>query len=155
MIKYELFGKNSQINWGPLGEQSVTSRSQEIFPFLFIFAHKRKSLWGNLAYILKVVDLRDRSLPIFFIFRQNLGWECENHQDYTAPMPLHPFVVFAAWLPLTKFYIDLLYFVNSLMKTPDLCNLRAFVAICFCRNLRSFSANFWRQINRLRQFIHF
>ena len=47
------------------------------------------------TYILKQRDLGDRSPPIFFIFRQNLGWERENQQDWTAPMPLHPFVVFA------------------------------------------------------------
>ena len=46
-------------------------------------------------YILKVGDRGDRSSPIFFIFRQNLGCKRENHQDCTAPMPLHPFVVFA------------------------------------------------------------
>ena len=40
-------------------------------------------------------------------------------------------------------YIDLLYFDNLLLKTPDLCNLRTFVAIFFCRDLRTFSANFW------------
>ena len=43
----------------------------------------------------KLASLAAGIPPIFFIFRQNLGWERENHQDYTAPLPLHPFVVFA------------------------------------------------------------
>ena len=34
-------------------------------------------------YILKAGDRGDRSPPIFFIFRQNLGRERENHQDCT------------------------------------------------------------------------
>ena len=41
-------------------------------------------------------------------------------------------------------YINLFYFENLLLKNPDLCNLSTFVAI-FCRNLRTFPANFWRQ----------
>ena len=32
---------------------------------------------------------------------------------------------------INTFYIDLLYFDNLLLKTPDLCNLRTFVAIFF------------------------
>ena len=42
-------------------------------------------------------------------------------------MPLHPFVVFA--FNTNTSYIDLLYFDNLLLKTPDLRNLRTFVAI--------------------------
>ena len=136
----------------------------------------------QVTYILKAGDPGDRTPPIFFIFRQNLGWERENLQDCTALMPLHLFVVFAAWLLHTEpggdstgqglrwekqvaLYIsgqqqwlcsdqkasgggahtailclvfvfnintsDLLYFDIMLLKTPDLCNLRTFVAIFF------------------------
>ena len=64
-------------------------------------------------------------------------------------MPLHLFVVFAAWLLHTEPFFkprtailclvfvfnintsDLLYFDIMLLKTPDLCNLRTFVAIFF------------------------
>ena len=48
----------------------------------------------NLAQY-KVSHPGDACAEVLFIFRQNLGWERENYQDYTAPLPLHPFVVFA------------------------------------------------------------
>ena len=128
-----------------------------------------KVLYSSDPYILKAGDPGDRTPPIFFIFRQNLGWERENLQDCTALMPLHLFVVFAAWLLHTEPFFkprnvlpcnvsswknfanrgwnviailclvfvfnintsDLLYFDIMLLKTPDLCNLRTFVAIFF------------------------
>ena len=63
------------------------------------------STCGNpFPYIQKARVLRVRTPPIFSIFRQNLRSECENHQDFTAPIRLHLLVVFAAWLPHKLFY---------------------------------------------------
>ena len=50
---------------------------------------------------------------------------------------------------------DLLYFDIMLLKTPDLCNLRTFVAIFFVAIYALFPPIFGGQKNRFRQFIHF
>mgnify|MGYP007048739379 CR=1 FL=1 len=94
------------------------------------------------TYILKAGDPGDRTPPIFFIFRQNLGWERENLQDCTALMPLHLFVILCLVFVFNINTSDLLYFDIMLFKTPDLCNLRTFVAIFFLSRFTHFFRQF-------------
>ena len=105
------------------------------------------------AYIQKARVLRVWTPPFFFIFRQNLGCERENHQDCTAPMPLHPLVFFAAQLPHTSFYRTFIqtsqYFVLYTLQIEG--EMSSFAHFCcewfflpfthFCHNLRTFSDN--------------
>ena len=50
---------------------------------------------------------------------------------------------------------DLLYFDIMLLKTPDLCNLRTFVAIFFLSRFTHIFRQFLEAKKRLCQFIHF
>ena len=101
--------------------------------------------WHGLlfAYILKVGVSGDRVSAHFFHFPPKFRLRTRKpsrlHCTIASPSVCRVCFVFN----INTSYIDLLYFDNLLLKTPDLCNLRTFVAI-FCRDLRTFPAKFWR-----------
>ena len=94
-ISYKSVTCQSYISHISVIYQSYTSHVSTIYQSYVSHTSVTYQSFISHTYILKDGDRGDRSPPIFFIFRQNLGWERENQQDWTAPMPLHPFVVFA------------------------------------------------------------
>ena len=83
------------------------------------------------AYILKVGISGIRDSANFFHFppKFRLRTRKPSRLHCTIASPSVCRVCFV--LNINTSYIDLLYFDNLLLKTPDLCNLRTFVAIFF------------------------
>ena len=84
-----------------------------------------------ITYILKVGISGDRVSANFFHFPPKFRLRTRKpsrlHCTIASPSVCRLCFVFN----INTSYIDLLYFDNLLLKTPDLCNLRTFVAIFF------------------------
>ena len=106
------------------------------------------------TYILKVGISGDRVSANFFHFPPKFRLRTRKpsrlHCTIASPSICRVCFVFN----INTSYIDLLYFDNLLLKTPNLCNLRTFAAI-FLSHFTHFFRQFLEAKNRLRQFIHF
>ena len=93
-----------------------------LFKIIFHFSRER-------AYILKVGISGNRDSANFFHFppKFRLRTRKPSRVHCTIASPSVCRVCFV--LNINTSYIDLLYFDNLLLKTPDLCNLRTFDAI--------------------------
>ena len=100
------------------------------------------------TYILKVGISGDRVSANFFHFppKFRLRTRKPSRQQCTNASPSVCCLCFVFIINIS--YIDLLYFENLLLKNR-ICVIYALLSQFFCRNLRTFSANFWRQKNRL------